>query len=96
MGDNIGKNVLNMSRGSRNTITVAKGTQGRGKSPTGTTGHRSSTMIHEANGPACTIKATLYKQNAAEAGLQQRNVRTMPSAIGNRDFWSARQTTGQK
>ena len=70
---------------------VAKGTEGRGKSPTGTMASRSSTKIHEAQGPRCTVKATLYKSNAAEASQTQRNVRIMPSAAGVGDFWKKRQ-----
>lgn len=33
----------------------------------------------------------MYAPNAPEASLTQRNVRVVPSAIGNRDFWSKRQ-----
>ena len=33
----------------------------------------------------------LYEQNAPEASLVQRNVRVLPSAVGNRDFWLKRQ-----
>lgn len=36
------------------------------------------------------ITATLYAQNAAEAGAVGRNVRLMPSAVGYRDFRSGR------
>lgn len=88
MGDNIGKSVLNMSRGSRYTMSIDKKTEGRGSSPTGTTGKRSSTVIHEANGPKCHIDQTLYKANAADAGAQTRNVKIMKPAIGDRDFRS--------
>jgi hypothetical protein len=88
MGDNIGKSVLNMSRGSRYTMTVAKKTEGRGSSPTGATGKRSSTVIHEANGPKCHIDQKLYKSNAASAGEQTRNVKIMKPATGDTDFRS--------
>lgn len=33
----------------------------------------------------------LYAQNAAEASATQRNVRVVPSAVGNRDFYLRRQ-----
>lgn len=33
----------------------------------------------------------LYEQNAPEASLTQRNVRVIPSAVGNRDFYLKRQ-----
>jgi hypothetical protein len=88
MGDNIGASVMNMSRGSRYTMSVAKKTEGRGSSPTGTTGKRSSTVIHEANGPKCHIDQTLYKANAADAGAQGRNVKIMKAAVGDTDFRS--------
>lgn len=92
MGEDIAKNVLNPS-GVRNNPYVMvrpKNTQGRGKSPTGRSAIRGSTMIHEANGPACTVKATLYKANAAEASATQRNVRTLPAVMGDRAFQPAR------
>jgi hypothetical protein len=68
---------------------------GRGSSPTGTTSHRSSHKIQEANGPKCCIQTTLYKANAAEASMQQRNVRLMPSATGTGDFWKERSQFGK-
>lgn len=70
---------------------VARGTQGRGASPTGTTGIRSHHKIQEAQGPRCYIAAKLYESNAAEASQVQRNVRIMPSATGVGDFWKKRQ-----
>lgn len=70
---------------------TAKGTEGRGSSPTGTMAVRSSHKIQEAQGPRCCVKATLYKSNAAEASAVQRNVRIMPSAAGVGDFWKKRQ-----
>jgi hypothetical protein len=88
IGDNVPVHVLNMSRGSRYTTSVARKTGGRGSSPTGTTGHRSSSLIHEANGPRCCIKETLYAANAASAGEQTRNVRLMKPAVGCADFRS--------
>lgn len=75
---------------SRYTISEPKKTMGRGASPTGTAGKKGRSMIHEANGPACHVSATLYKRNAAEASATERNVRILPSAIGNRDFWDKR------
>jgi len=77
------------------TKMMPKGTMGRGSSPTGTTGNRSANMIHEAHGPACCIKATLYKPNAAEASATQRNVKIMPSAVGVNDFWKSKRTYNQ-
>lgn len=93
MGEGVAEHIMNMSRKrSSYTTMVAKKTMGRGKSPTGSTGGvRGSTLIHEANGPACCVKATLYKQNAAEASMTERNTKLVPSAVGNRDFWAKRQ-----
>lgn len=91
MGESIPKSLVNMSRGSRYTTTVPKQTGGRGASPTGKKVNKGATQIQEANGPACTIKATLYAPNAAEAGLVERNVKIMPTSVGSRDFWTERQ-----
>ena len=91
MGEEVAHHVMNMSRGTRYTKTVARQTMGRGSSPTGRKVNRGSTMIKEANGPCCTVKATLYAANAPDAGKQLRNVHMMPTAVGNRDFWAARQ-----
>lgn len=88
VGDNIAAHVLNVSGGRSNpyTMTVKKNTQGRGASPTGKSSIRGSSMIHEANGPKCHIVATLYKANAAEAGLQTRNVRILRAVMGDQAF----------
>ena len=92
MGTSVPQSVMNVSKGnSKYTTSVPKKTMGRGSSPTGTTGKRGAVKINEANGPKCHIVSTLYKRNAAAASETQRNVRVMPSAIGNRDFWSKRQ-----
>jgi hypothetical protein len=47
--------------------------------------------ILERNGASLRPTATLYAANAAEAGVVQRNVVTVPSALGNRDFYLRRQ-----
>lgn len=90
MGDGWMGHVVNAS-GQRSSYTTPVGRKSGGRSvqPSGTAAKRGSSMIHEANGPACTIKATLYKANAAEAGLQTRNVKLMKSATGSRDFRSS-------
>jgi hypothetical protein len=54
-----------------------------------TTTHRPNIM--ERNGASLRPTAVLYQTNAAEAGLVQRNTVTVPSAIGNRDFYLRRQ-----
>src|SRR4051794_16746242 len=47
--------------------------------------------IQERMGAQFAPTAVLYKQNAAEASATQRNVRIVPSAVGNRDFYLRRQ-----
>jgi hypothetical protein len=93
MGDEwITDNLINCS-GDRSpyTITVGKKTQGRGASPTGVKKNRGASMINEAHGPTFRPVTTLYAQNAAEASATQRNTRIVPSALGDRDFYAARQ-----
>jgi|SRR5579862_2670073 len=80
---------------SKYTTPVAKGTMGRGASPTGTMASRSNKKMPESGGPKCTIVATLYKPNAAESSMQLRNTRLMPSKAGVGDFWQERAKGGQ-
>lgn len=51
--------------------------------------HRAS--VQERMGATLRPTAILYQANAAEAGVVQRNVVTVPSAVGNRDFYLRRQ-----
>jgi hypothetical protein len=82
MGDDFGAHVMNLS-GAPSPYTQKTATRpGKKVQPSGKASTRGSSMINEANGPACTIKATLYAANAAAAGEQTRNVRILPSAIG--------------
>lgn len=94
MGDEwITENLINCS-GNRSPYTtpVPRKTQGRGASPTGVKKNRNNNgMIQEAHGPTFRPVTTLYKQNAAEASATQRNTRIVPAAVGDRDFWAARQ-----
>lgn len=76
---------------SANTTVVAKKGSSGGMLDGATANHRQGVM--EPHGAAFKIKATLYKQNAAEASATQRNVRIVPSAIGNRDFWASREAS---
>lgn len=73
---------------SANTSPVAKHGGVGGMLDGATANHRQGVM--EPHGASFKISATLYKQNAAEASATQRNVRLVPSAIGNRDFWASR------
>jgi len=74
---------------SKNTKPVAKKGGAGGMIASATASHRPG--ILERNGASLRISTTLYKANAAEAGDTQRHVRIVPSALGNRDFWAARQ-----
>lgn len=98
VGDSVLSYVGNGGAAKRSgyTIEMPVNTMGKGSSPTGTTGKRGSTMIHEADGPKCTITGTLYSANSAEASATQRNVRIMPSISGVSDFWRARVKAGQR
>lgn len=96
VGESVVQHVCNVSgKSSKYTMVTPKKTMGRGASPTGSTGGGSKKhmQIHEAHGPAFTVKATLYKANAAEASMTMRNVHVVPSVVGNRDsgFWAKRQ-----
>jgi hypothetical protein len=72
------------------TIPKAKGTMGRGSSPTGVKKNHANVMIHEANGPTFRPVTTRAPQTCPEAGATQRNTRFIPSSVGNRDFWAGR------
>jgi hypothetical protein len=73
---------------SGNTSLRPKGGAAGGMLDGATANHRQGT--YEPHGAAFKIKATLYAPNAAEASATQRNLRIVPSAIGNRDFYAAR------
>lgn len=82
------------ARPSKYTKAEPRGTQGRGVSPTGVKTNRRDVM-KDYDGPACHVKTTLYKANAAQASATERNVKLMPSRAGVSDFWRARAITGQ-
>lgn len=92
MGDDgIPNSVVNIS-GQRSKYTTPVPKTGNAKGGSGepaTASHRTGKL--ERLGAKGAPQATLYKQNAAEASATQRNVRTVPSAVGNRDFYSKRQ-----
>ena len=73
---------------SRNTASVPKKATATGMLESATASHRPG--ILERQGASLRISTTLYKANAAEASSTQRNVRLVPSALGNRDFWDRR------
>lgn len=91
-------NIVNMSgQRSRNTIPVArKGPSGDGQN-LGPTAHRGQIMMSgEHNGPTFRPVTTLYQQNAAAASDTGRGMRTVPSSLGNRDFWDRRASQSGK
>jgi hypothetical protein len=77
------------------TKSLSRNTMGTGASPTGTMASRSNVKLPESGGPKCTIVATLYKANAAEASATQRNTYLVPSKAGVGDFWQERSRQGQ-
>jgi len=86
----VNANAVNTSgTPNKQTKSVAKKGGVGGMIDAATASHRPG--ILERNGASLRISAPLYQPNAAEAGLVQRNVRLVPSALGNRDFWAGRQ-----
>jgi hypothetical protein len=83
------------SKPSPYTKSLPKNTMGRGASPTGTMAIRSNVKLPESGGPKCTVVATLYRPNAAEASAQLRNTHNIPSKAGVGDFWQERARQGQ-
>lgn len=85
-------NVVNVSgRGSRYTQTVPRKGPANDKDPSiGTAAHRGQTMIHEAHGPTFRPMTTIDYPNAPERKGTGRGMRTVPSSVGNRDFWTDR------
>lgn len=99
MGDSgIPKSVCNLS-GQRSRYTM----QGKGVGSVtsdadpaiGTKANRRGREIKDANGPSCKIQAKISFPNSPEASNTGRNVKTVPSAIGNRDFWQKRSEGGK-
>lgn len=75
---------------SRNTHLVAK-KPGPGGMLEGATARHRSARMNETNGPQHRITASAYApMTSPEAGATYRNVRLVPSTLGNRDFWDKR------
>lgn len=90
MGNYPAGSVVNTS-GAPSAHTITRPKQG---GPTGMiepATAKSRANILERMGCSYAPQATLYKQNAAEASATLRNVRLLPSAVGNRDFYLRRQ-----
>lgn len=91
MGDDGLASVVNVS-GQRSAYTMPEGRKGPASDnpPDSPAAHKGATLIHEAHGPTFRPVATRLPQQPdyPETG---RAIRTVPSAIGNRDFWDQRQ-----
>lgn len=86
-------NVMNMS-GQRSPYTMPEARKGPmnddiGGGGAGGLGH---TMIHEAHGP--TFRPVATRGWAADYAATGRAIHTVPSAVGNRDFWDRRADQG--
>lgn len=94
MGDEGYASLMNMS-GQRSPYTMEQPRKG----PTtpdmggGGAGGRGSTMIHEGHGP--TFRPVASASYPTEYAATGRNVRQVPSAVGNRDFWTSRAMAGE-
>jgi hypothetical protein len=80
VGDPIGLFNDRVGSGERSSYTTDEPRRaggGSGPATEGPKGNRSGTLIHEANGPACTIVAKIDYPNAEGANQQGRNVRLM-------------------
>lgn len=89
MGDDGYTSLINVS-GDRSPYTRAVPRSGPttpdlGGSPAG---GRGSSMIHEAHGPQ--FRPVASKVQGPDYAATGRNVRAVPSAVGNRDFWDSR------
>lgn len=95
MGDDGMASVVNMS-GNRSAYTMPVGRKGPMNDDIGGgngSARRSASMIHEANGPACTIVAT--RGQAPEYPDTGRALRTVPSRAGVGDFWTSRASSNE-
>jgi hypothetical protein len=92
MGDDyVTDHLVNISgQRSAYTMPVGKKSTTTDQGPLGGKATRSASLIHEANGPACTPIARISYPNSPEAKNVGRGMKTVPSSMGNRDFWGAR------
>jgi hypothetical protein len=94
MGDDGMAGLVNVS-GQRSPYTTERPRGG----PTsddmggGGAGGLSHTMIHEAHGP--TFRPMMTRGWGPEYPDTGRGLRTVPSSVGNRDFWDARARAGE-
>ncbi|MER5754337.1 hypothetical protein [Streptomyces sp. NPDC002088] len=79
----------NVAKPVKGRSVAKKGNAKGGFLESATATHRPGVL--ERHGATLRPTAVLYAANAASAGDVQRNVVTVPSAIGNRDFYLRRQ-----
>lgn len=75
---------------SKNTKAIRKSAHSKGGSAEPDTAVARKGVL-ERNGFKGAPQTTLYAPNNPESSLTMRNVRVMPSAVGNRDFYLRRQ-----
>lgn len=93
MGDDGLASVVNVS-GQRSAYTMPQARKGPTSPDMGGgngSARRSATEIHEAHGPTFRPVAT----SVYDTTEQPRAMRTMPSAVGCRDFWDARASNNE-
>lgn len=92
MGEEPLTNHLVNASGDRSRYTTPVGRKGpAGDSESEPATRRGATSMNgEHNGPRFAPVATISYPNAPEASATGRGMRTVPSAIGNRDFWDRR------
>jgi hypothetical protein len=93
MGESGYEGLVNMS-GDRSPYTKDQPRHGPTMPDTGGSpaGGRGSGMVHDTYGPA--FRPVASRSFAPEYPETGRGMRTVPSAIGNRDFWAARAENG--
>lgn len=88
MGNSAATNWVDVSaQPSVNTKFVPK-KNGKNDAPVGTKANRKGVL--ERNGFKGAPQVNMVYPNCPEAKLEQRNVRLMPTAVGNRDFYQQR------
>ncbi len=94
MGDSAYEGLVNMS-GDRSPYTKLQAKHGPTVPDTGGSpaGGRGSSMVHETMGPV--FRPVASRSYAPEYPETGRGMRTVPSSIGNRDFWAARAASNE-
>lgn len=89
MGETAYDGLMNMS-GQRSPYTIPQARKGPTSPDTGgeNKSNRSAAMLHEGMGP--TFRPVASKVQGSEYPETGRGMRTVPSSVGNRDFWASR------